>query len=262
MKRERYPKLDYLRKLAFVAGKIITDNFGKVKSETKKDGTPLTVADTSINDLVIDNIYRDFPEVSIISEEGNHEVSSARYRVICDPLDGTIPFVMGLPISSFCISVLEGNTPLIGVIYDPFCKRMWHAIQGKGSFLNEEKIQVSQCSQVNDSQICLTWWKNSSYNMAKVCARLIEASATWINPLSGACLGGLIASGTLDGVIFPGQMGWETAAMQVIVEEAGGKVTDIYGNKMVYGSKGEIQGHIISNGFLHEKLVEIVAKCQ
>jgi len=66
----------------------------------------------------------------------------------------------------------------------------------------------------------------------------------------------------LDATIFPGQDGWETAAMQVIIEEAGGKVTDIYGNKMVYGPKSEISGHIASNGLIHDKLVALVQSCQ
>jgi len=72
----------------------------------------------------------------------------------------------------------------------------------------------------------------------------------------------LLASGRLEATIFPGQMGWETAAMQVIIEQAGGKVTDIFGKKISYGSKGEINGHITSNGFLHDKLVALVQSCQ
>lgn len=262
MRKKDYPDHPYLYELAIKAGEIIIKNFGNVKSETKKDGTPLTIADIAINELVVDSISRDFPDVSIISEEGNHEIGNVEYRVFCDPLDGTIPFCLGLPISTFCISVLKGNAPLIAFIYDPFCKRMWHAIKGKGSFLNGKKVKVSQFDQISGSNLCMIWWRNSRYNLNAVCAKLMEAKGNWINPASIAYPGGLVASGNLDGTIFPGQKGWETTAMHLIIEEAGGKVTDIFGKKMSYGPKGEINGHITSNGLIHDKLVALVQSCQ
>lgn len=262
METKEHLDLSYLGLLAIEAGEIITKNFRKVDRRLKDDGTPVTIVDEAINKLVVDSISRDFPDVSIISEEGNREVSGAELRVFCDPLDGTFPFCLGLPISTFCISVLKENTPLMGLIYDPFCNRVWSAARRKGAFLHGNKIRVSQRDQIDGSQLCLIWWKRSQYNAGKVNDKLLDAGGISINPLSIAIFGGLIGQGLADGSIFPGNKGWETAAMQVIVEEAGGKVTDIHGNKMVYGSKGEIEGHIVSNGFLHDQLVEIVASCQ
>ena len=90
----------------------------------------------------------------------------------------------------------------------------------------------------------------------------MDAGAKWMNFASVAVFGGLIASGQIEASIFPGQKAWETGAMQVIVEEAGGKVTDIYGKPMRYGPNGEIEGHIVSNGWIHDELVEIVRECQ
>lgn len=262
MRKKDYPDRPYLCKLAIKAGEIITKNFCKVKSKRKEDGTIVTIADIAINKLVVDFISRDFPDVSIISEEGDCEVNNAEYRVFCDPLDGTIPFCLGLPISTFCISVLKDNTPLIAFIYDPFCKRMWHAVRGEGSFLNGKRVKVSQFDQISGSNICITWWKGSLYNIGQVSAELTEAGATWIEPKAIALFGGLLASGSLEATICPSQRGWETAAMHLIIEEAGGKVTDIFGEKLSYGPKGKIKGHIASNGLIHDKLVEIVASCQ
>lgn len=262
MGKKNYPDYTYLYRLAIKAGGIITKNFGKVKNKTKKDGTPLTIVDTAINELVVSSISRDFPHVSIIAEEGNYEVNNAEYRVFCDPLDGTIPFCLGIPISTFCISVLKDNAPLIAFIFDPFCNRIWHAIKGEGSFLNGKRVKVSQCGQISGSNLCMIWWRNSRYNLSAVCAKIMEAKGNWMNPSTIAIFGGLVASGNLDATIFPAQKGWETAAMQVIIEEAGGKVTDIFGKKLSYGPKGEIKGHITSNGLIHDELVALVQSCQ
>jgi histidinol-phosphatase len=276
------------------AGEITRKNFALgMKREWKSDETPLTVTDTEINNLVAAWLKEKYPEVSFIGEEGSNIVDGAKYSVFCDPVDGTIPFSLGLPISTFCISVFEDGKPIIGVIYDPFQNRMWSAEKGMGSWLDIEcrmsywdhpepelidwsedqhfngvdskdrmEISVSPHSTVNRSNICMIWWKGSPYHLHDACKLLMDAGGHWINPASLAIFGGLIASGTIDGSIFPGKHAWETGAMQVIVEEAGGKVTDIHGNPMVYGPKGEIEGHIVSNGLIHDQLVELVAQCQ
>jgi fructose-1,6-bisphosphatase/inositol monophosphatase family enzyme len=83
-----------------------------------------------------------------------------------------------------------------------------------------------------------------------------------MEPYSIAYLGALVSSGKLEGTIFPSSKGWETAAIQLLVEEAGGKVTDIYGNAMQYGPEGQINGHIVSNGSVHDELLKIVQSCK
>jgi len=238
-------------------------NFGLgMRREWKYDETPLTATDTAVNELVLESLRRDFPQVHVIGEEGNHEVHGAEYTVFCDPMDGTIPFCLGVPVSSFCISVVRGNVPLVGVIYDPFARRLWQAARGQGSFLNDESVSVSRHQSVFRSNICMVWWKDSPYNLHAACQKLMDAGAKWINPASIAYFGGLVASGEFEATIFPGRKAWETAAMHIIVEEAGGKVTDIHGNEMRYGANGEIEGHIVSNGVIHEELVAIVRDCQ
>ncbi|MBU6232480.1 inositol monophosphatase [Patescibacteria group bacterium] len=290
MRNTDYPDAQYLAILALVCGDIMLKNFQLgMKKKWKSDETPLTASDVAINKLVIDRISESYPKVRIIGEEGSHEVPDAEYTVLCDPVDGTIPFSLGIPVSAFCISVIKGNQPLSAVIYDPFQKRMWVAEKGKGCRLyaghecsvceespdpsyapsNEwfpclggygEPVTVSKHQTVHRSNICMVWWKNSGYELHDVCKELMDAGAKWMNPCSIAYFGGLVASGELEATIFPGNCGWETAAMQLIVEEAGGKVTDIFGMPMKYGPKGQISGHIISNGLVHDELVAMVTK--
>ena len=191
MKTKTYPDVTYLKHLAWIAGGIMRANFSTgMKREWKSDETPLTVTDTKINDFVVKSIARDFPEVRVIGEEESNTIEDAEYTIFCDPVDGTIPFSLGLPISTFCISVFEHGKPIIGVIYDPFQERMWFAERGQGSFLwqvptfchdplyKEEwsdkkgditQVEVSKLSTINRSNICMIWWKGSSYHLHDVC---------------------------------------------------------------------------------------------
>lgn len=271
---KHYPDAAYLLDLAQKAGQIIRANFslGMLRS-WKPDETPLTVTDTAVNQLVLETLGRDFPHVRVLAEEGNSSHESAEFTVMCDPVDGTIPFSLGVPVTTFCISVIAGNTPLSAAIHDPFEGRTWTAEKGKGTVLRVEgrglyekptinPVKVSNHQSISLSNSCMIWWQGSQYNLHEVCAKLMAAGGKWINPASVAYFGGLIATGTFEASIFPSQNGLETAAMQLVVEEAGGKATDIYGNPLEYDAKGKIRGHIISNGHIHDQLVELIRSCQ
>lgn len=259
--------MKYLVLLAVQAGKVMQKNFRLGMERTcKDDNTPLTKTDTDINKLVVDWIRGDFPHIRVIGEEESLDVEGAEYTILCDPVDGTIPFCRGIPVSAFVMSVMRKNQPIAAVIYDPFMDRMWHATKGEGAFLRQpggkKPIKVSTHSTLKSSNICMVWWKGSPFNLHAVCEKLMAAGVIWMNPCSIAYFGDILASGELDATIFPGSKGWETSAMQLIVEEAGGKATDIHGNPMRYGPNGEINGHIISNGLFHDELVRLVASCQ
>ena len=228
--------------------------------EWKEDHTPITESDTVINRLVIAQLKRDYPHITVIGEEESCIVDNSEYLVLVDPIDGTIPFCQGIPASTFCISVLKNGIPIVAVIHDPYCNRTWSAEKGCGTTLNGKPIRVSNQNKLAQSTISIMWWKGSIANLNKVCDEIVDSNAKWINLCSVAIAGGLIASGDLTASIFPGQKTWETAAMQLLVEEAGGTATDLYGNKLMFGKDLKIPGHIISNGHIHDKLVAMVAR--
>ena len=170
MKNEHYPEITYLMRLAREAGTIIKQSFCLgMERITKDDDTPLTAADTAINQLVVDSIRKDYPHIRVIGEEGNYEVEGAEYTVLCDPIDGTIPFCRGTPISAFTISVIREHQPIAAVIYDPFMDRLWHAVHRRGAFLvsptGVNQLKVSTHSEIRRSNICMVWWKGSSFNL-------------------------------------------------------------------------------------------------
>lgn len=265
MKNQPYPDLAYLRRLALNAGNIMRTYFHLENEREWKedDNTPLTIADKSINQMVLDFVAKDFPHVNAIGEEGSREVLDAEYTVTWDDIDGTHAFMVGASIAAFCISVLKGNTPLLAVIHDPlgFEPRTWYAERGKGAFVHDKPVRVSTHSELNRAQICMVWWGGCRYNLHAVAGKLMEAKATVHNPASLAYYGGLVASGNLEVAMFPGSKMWETAAMQCIVEEAGGRVTNMHGESVRF-HEGDIQGCIVSNGVIHEQILQVVRECQ
>ena len=242
--------------LASRAGEVIKTNFSlKMKKEWKADGTPLTVTDKTVDDLVVESIRKDFPHIQIASEEGEQLFDpKSEYVLICDPVDGTIPFSHGIPISTFCISVLKNLEPIESIIHDPFLDRMWHATRGKGSFLENTKVAVSEKKDLKGTLVAAHFYPSHFPKTHKI---LEDFGAHWVQCASAAYFGGLIASGEVVASITSAKQIWETPAMQLIVEEAGGKATDPRGDKLDY-SKGKINGHVISNGFLHEILLDIL----
>lgn len=261
MKNAHFPNQIELVSLAKQAGEIMRKNFvSGMEREWKEDQTPLTKSDLKINRLVIEWIQNKYPHITVIGEEESRIIENSEYVVLVDPIDGTVPFCQGVPVSTFCISILKNSIPVVAVIHEPFTNRTWSAEKGMGTTLNNTPVQVSKNRIFSQSTISIIWWKNSIGNLHKVCNEIIEKDAKWFNLCSVAIAGGLISSGDLAASIFPGQKIWETAAMQLLVEEAGGIATDLYGNKLVYGADMNISGHVMSNGLIHEKLIEIITQ--
>jgi myo-inositol-1(or 4)-monophosphatase len=257
------PNSDYLQDVAVKAGEIIRKNFKLgMKKEWKEDGSPLTATDIAVNDLVLFSFFRDFPHIMVISEEGDRDVLGSEYKVYCDPLDGTMPFCMGIPISTFCISVVSDDKPITAVIYDPFNERMWHATQGQGAFLGKTRIWVSRHVEINHSKIFIEWAEK--YNFRSVYEKLTDAGARCMNVPSIAYFGGLVASGEMEATFHHGPRPWEAIAMQLLVEEAGGKSTDLFGNPIKFKANSDVlsYGHLISNGEIHDELLKFISESQ
>lgn len=256
MQEKHYPDAAYLCSLAEEAGEIMKTNFSLgMKKEWKKDGTPLTVTDQAVDNLVTESIRKNFPHIHIASEEGEQLFDQkSEYVLICDPLDGTIPFSHGIPISTFCISVLRRGEPVVAVISDPFFNRVWHATRKNGSFWGNKKIIVSAKNNLKSTIVSAAF---SPFKFPKAYQKMENLGAFLVYCCSAAYFGGLIASGEVVASITASKQIWETPAMQLIVEEAGGKATDFSGNKLDYSSGQITNGHIISNGFLHEELLKI-----
>lgn len=139
--------LEFSKKLAKEAEEIALKYFSfEVENTWKGDDTPLTVADTEINDLVIKRINETYPEHSIYGEEKSDIKENSKYIWVCDPIDGTMPFSNGLPIFTFSIALADQSNgqPILGLINDPVMKNMYWAHKGNGAYRNGKKISVTK----------------------------------------------------------------------------------------------------------------------
>ncbi|MEK7665421.1 MAG: inositol monophosphatase [Patescibacteria group bacterium] len=245
--------------LAHAAGEVIRRNFMLgMKKEWKSDATPLTESDLLINQMVIDAVKNTFPDHSVLAEEGDAFSEQSEFVWVCDPLDGTVPFSHGIPLCTFSLALTHKGESVLGVIYDPFMDRIYVAEKGKGASLNGKTIQVSQSDTFKQSLFGIVYWKSAPFNFSVMTEFLRNEQAKIMVVASIAYMAALVASGEFVATLFPGDRPHDSAALKIIIEEAGGRVTDVYGNEQRYDRP--IHGHIASNGVLHERLVELVRK--
>ena len=227
----------------------------------KDDTTPLTQADTEINDLVIKTIREKYPEHSIHGEEKS-DYRESKYLWVCDPVDGTLPYSSGIPASTFSLALVIDGISTVGVVYDPFNDRLFNATLGGGAFVNDLPIRVSDKSGLTNAVIDLEGLYypkmgsevELSNSLRDVLTDLdVKTTQLWSSILPSA----LVAQGTFTAVIMNGNSVQDGAAIKVIVDEAGGKVTDMYGNEQRYDEPA--RGFIASNGLVHDELVKIIA---
>ncbi len=245
--------------LARKAGAVIKKNFVLgMKKDTKSNLTPVTVSDKEINSLAISAVKKHFPGHNIWGEEESFLKNNSKYLWVCDPIDGTIPFSHGIPICSFSLALVVGGEPIMGVTYNPFIDRMYYAEKGKGAYLNDKKISVSEQASVKNEIIDSDCWKHAVYNTFKLEEKLTGDDA---KVYTGFCVVfgcEMVACGEFVATFFAGVTAHDIAAVKVIVEEAGGKVTDLFGKEQRYDQK--IKGAIVSNGLTHDYLVKLAKK--
>jgi fructose-1,6-bisphosphatase/inositol monophosphatase family enzyme len=248
--------LDFARKLALDAGEVMLAHFeSNFEHREKDDKSIVTVADEYINHMVIDEVGKSFPAHSVLGEEASNSKDS-EYAWVCDPIDGTVPFAKGLPVAVFSLALVRDGVPIVGVIYDPFMKRLYSAGKEEGAFLNDKPMQVSSVGLTRHSIVNIDWWPGAEFEIDSIGHELSEETGTTI-----WCLGSIadaacyVANGKYEACVFAGTKGKniDVAAVKIIVEEAGGKVSDLFGNEQRYDK--DILGAIISNGTVHDELV-------
>lgn len=222
--------------------------------QAKADNSPVTVADHQINQLVIDSITSRYAHHGVLGEEASVRPDAADVWV-CDPIDSTRGFISGEVCSVFSLAYVHDGQPLVAVIMEPQQDRLYTAVKGGGAMVNGKSIAVSRRS------IDKAWLPGpGSFPEVKKTLGYYEAlsaKGAKIRMFGGNVFkGGLVAEGRMDGYAFPGLSAHDVAAVKLIVEEAGGRVTDLYGNEQSYSRP--IRGAIVSNGIIHDDLLQAV----
>lgn len=230
--------------LARHAGQIIRSSHQLgIKRDWKSDHTPVTLVDRQINQLVLDTIHTEFPQHSILAEEGSDLARSQEFVWVCDPLDGTIPFMHGIPVCTFTLALVSHGQPVLGVIYDPFTDRLFSATKGAGATLNSHPIHTStSTSSLEDSSVGVVFWKENMQIFSSLLPQLVAHGSKIFNLVSIAYMDSLVAVGEFSATIFPGLSAHDSAAAKIIVEEAGGVFTSLTGEVDRYDQS--VHGHI------------------
>lgn len=251
--------LEFAKTIAREAGEIMRCYYGtQPDSEFKADNSIVTVADKEINRHVIDRIREVYPDHDIDGEEES-SLQGSDHVWVCDPIDGTVPFSIELPVSVFSLALVVDGEPVVGVVYHPVSDTMYTAVKGGGATLNGKPISVNKTPLDNTALLNVDWWSDAQYDtMSPMMAAARDRGFYFIMAGSTTHASVLVAHGGLVANVFAGTKGKhvDIAAAKVIVEEAGGKVTDLYGNNQRYD--GDIKGAILSNGIAHDEIVEIM----
>ncbi len=215
----------------------------------------VTEFDLAAEKLIINGIRAAFPDHAILSEEQGSYAAKSPYQWIIDPLDGTNNFIRGYP--HFAVSIaLEVNGKIeIGSIYDPSRDELFTAIAGEGAMLNDEKIRVSQRSGLNGSLIESGFSSRLSlaitnYSYFKA---VLPYTQTIRNCGSAALALAYVAAGRLDAIWYLDLAPWDVAAGTLLVQEAGGEISDLDGAPLVDVERGVLA----TNRSVHNEMVEI-----
>ncbi|MBV4356219.1 inositol monophosphatase family protein [Pinibacter aurantiacus] len=213
----------------------------------------VTEADHAAEKAIIEVIRKNFPGHFILSEESGEIVQDSEYKWIIDPIDGTINFANGLPLCCVSIGVEKGGQMIMGAVYNPIMNEFFFAEKGKGAFLNDTQIFVSEQSEVEKA--CLVTGFPYTYldspNGPLQCFERFIRKGIAVRRLGSAAIDLCwVAAGRFDGFYEHKLNAWDSAAGFLMVEEAGGKVTDFKGD---YYSP--YQPNILAtNGVIHEEL--------
>lgn len=246
-------ELEIAKNIAYLAGRIILDYFDGVdqQREQKADGSELTIADKKINRLAIEELNKHFDDGIIGEEESTAEYGGDR-RWFCDPIDGTKSFVQGLPTATFSLALVKNDSPVLGVVYDPFLDRLYYAVVGQGSYCNQTKLKVSS-ADIEGSFVFLSSRLGDIIKNPEYAEKLIEMGAKPASISGAVYKSTLVARGKFVGFTEARTNAHDIAAVQVIVQEAGGKVTGLDGNPLNY--QRPFNNAVVSNGVVHDKIL-------
>lgn len=234
-------------------------NSNTLKTSIKSGGVNdlVTEADHASDKAIIEVIKNAFPDHFILSEETGNLNTDSEYKWIIDPIDGTINFAQSIPICCVSIGLEKAGSIIAGVVYNPFMNEFFFAEKGKGAFLNDEKINVSGRTALLNA--CLVTGFPYSYvdseNGPLECFSRFIRKGVPLRRLGSAAIDLCwVAAGRFDGFYEHKLNAWDSSAGFLMVEEAGGKVTDF---KNEYYSV--YQPHIVAtNGLIHDELVRVI----
>ncbi len=243
-----------MQAMAREAGGLLMGYFKQhVKIEYKGDVDLVTVADRQSEALILERIRHQFPTHDVMGEEGTRIETGSEYQWYVDPLDGTTNFAHGFPVFCVSLAVERRGRRIAGVIYDPTRDEMFSAELGSGARLDDKKIHVSATPSLGESLVATGFPSHKRHKNPNIYFyHQITLRTHGVRRAGSAALDLCnVASGRFDGFWEFNLNPWDTAAGVLMVEEAGGRVTDFSGGAFRIASRETLA----SNGLVHDALL-------
>ena len=256
-------RLNFAVEIARDAGDLTLRYFRRadLKVESKADNSPVTIADREAEQLLRERISKRFPDDGIVGEEFGVTEGASNYRWVLDPIDGTKSFVHGAPLYTTLVAVLRDETPCVGVIHAPATAEMVYAAAGGGCWYvggretPPRPARVSKVPRLADALLLTTEIRTFTEGRARDAMEIFQRleRAARLTRTWGDGYGYLmVATGRAEVMIDPEMDIWDLAALQPVIEEAGGTFTDWQGRATVHSREA-----IAANGLLTDEVLAI-----
>jgi myo-inositol-1(or 4)-monophosphatase len=247
------PTLENIINLARHAGGLLREGYGKTHAVDHKGRIDLvTEMDGIVEDYLLGEIHTLFPDHTVDSEESGVRAGADSVRWFIDPLDGTTNYAHAIPFFSVSIGVAENGQVKLGVVYDPMRDEFFSAERGKGAWLNGSPIHVSATHEMINSLLVTGFPYDIRINNLDNFAHFTRMSQG-VRRLGSAALDMCyVASGRFEGYWEKTLQAWDMAAASLIVQEAGGRVTDLEGSEDIFRPPFAI---LAANPYIHEQML-------
>lgn len=249
------PHLEAAIAAARAAGEVARGFFrADLAVETKPDRSPVTEADRACERRIVEILRERFPEYGMFGEEFGEAVGQAGKRWIIDPIDGTKSFVRGIPFFATLIGLEEEGQVTAGVVYAPVTGELLYAARGEGAFDEHGKpLRVSDVDRLSRSMVSFGGLKIfRREGRWEAFERLVEATGRQRG--YGDYLGGTaVIRGWSEAMLELDVKPWDLAPLKILVEEAGGRMTDFSGQPTIYGGSA-----VVTNGRIHDEVLAIL----
>ena len=248
--------MDLAKVMAKRAGRALVEYRGHVAGRLKGFRDFVSEADLAAESIILETIRSAYPGHSVLSEEaGDTMVPASEYCWIIDPLDGTKNYLWGIPLCNVSIALAHQGNVELGVVYDPWRDEMFWGMRGKGVFLNDRPVRVTEHERLSDSLVATDFsFAHERAEMALALSRSLQTEVAGTRAFGCAALDmAYVACGRLDAYFNYGLHIWDMAAGGFLISEAGGRTTTLDGKEDYLRSRG----CLATNGRIHAAILDI-----
>lgn len=259
--------VDFIKKLLKGAGEILVDGFGVAHEiKTKQDqSNVVTSSDFKSEEFIRSSISKAYPTHNILGEEHEFENKESAFTWIIDPLDGTSNYAAQIPWFGVLIALLKDQTLILAGAYLPVSNELYHATRGGGTYKNDVRISTSKETDLKNILCCYSLDFSADHQKTEhevqVIKRLVQncRNLRSTNCLLDFCY---VSDGRLGAALNQTMKIWDIAAAELILKEAGAKVTDIDGKDLIYAPSEQSHKQnytaVAANPDIHEKVMEMI----